>query len=178
MKYLKYALIGLLILIVGYVTINVFLFPVSPLDKVTYSYNNTELEVQYSRPLKKGRLIFGLKSDSALVPFDQYWRTGANFSTDFSVNKDINFGGKELKNGKYWLYTIPNPSSWKVLLNEEDGSFGFFEPDKTKDVLEIEVSSRSLENSIEQFTIDFVENESKLYLRLRWDTTEISIPIE
>ena len=63
-------------------------------------------------------------------------------------------------------------------MNEEDGSFGFFEPDKTKDVLEIEVSSSSLENSIEQFTIDFVENESKLYLRLRWDTTEISIPIE
>ncbi len=63
-------------------------------------------------------------------------------------------------------------------MNEEHGSFGFFEPDKTKDVLEIEVYSSSLENSIEQFTIDFVENESKLYLRLRWDTTEISIPIE
>ena len=178
MRYIKYALVGLLILVVGFITFNVFLFPVSPLDKVTYSYNNTELEVQYSRPYKKGRLIFGLKSDSALVPFNEYWRTGANYSTDFSVSNDIKFGGKELKNGKYWLYTIPNPSSWKVFLNEEDGSFGFFEPDKTKDVLEIEVSSNSLEKSIEQFTIYFVENESKLYLRLKWDTTEISIPIE
>jgi len=178
MKYLKYALIGLFILIVGYVTLNVFLFPTSPLGKASYSYQNNELEVEYSRPFKKGRLIFGLKSDSALVPFNEYWRTGANYSTDFSTSKDINFGGKELKKGKYWLYTIPNKSSWKIFLNKEHGSFGFFEPDKTKDILEIEVPSTSLENPVEQFTIDFFENDSKIFLRLRWDATGISIPIE
>ena len=78
----------------------------------------------------------------------------------------------------YWLYTIPNNNSWKVILNEEHGSFGFFNPDKSKDILEIEVPTSTLENSIEQLTIDFVEKESDLFLRLQWDTTEISISIK
>ena len=58
-------------------------------------------------------------------------------------------------------------------MNEEDGSFGFFEPDKTKDVLEIEVPTNYLENSIEQFTIDFVENESKLHVYIKENIMEI-----
>lgn len=178
MKKILYSILFILLLIIGYFTY-LILNPVSPLKISEYNYNEKDVAfITYSSPSKKDRLIFGSKDEGALVPFDEYWRTGANYSTDFSASKNINFGGKELIAGKYWLYTIPNQSSWKVFLNEEDGSFGFFEPDKTKDVLEIEVSSRSLENSIEQFTIDFVENESKLYLRLRWDTTEISIPIE
>ena len=175
---MKKIILIIAILIVGYGIYNFLQPPKSPRLSSDYTFNSKEYLIEYGSPYKKNRLIFGDKEDGALVPFNEYWRTGANYSTDFSVSKNIKFGGKELKNGKYWLYTIPNPSSWKVFLNEEDGSFGFFEPDKTKDVLEIEVSSNSLENSIEQFTIDFVENESKLHLRLRWDTTEISIPIE
>ena len=178
MKYLKYALIVIILVILGYM-LNIYLSPpLSPLDKVTYNNQDIELEVEYSRPYKKGRLIFGEKSDNALVPFNEYWRTGANYSTDFSVNKEIDFGGEKLPGGKYWLYTIPNNNSWKIILNEEYGSFSFFKPDKSKDILEIEVPTATLENSIEQFTIDFVERESGLYLRLRWDTTEISVSIK
>ena len=178
MKYLKYGLIVIILIFLVY-ALNIYLSPpLSPLDKVTYNSEDIVLEVEYSRPYKKGRLIFGLKSDDALVPYNEYWRTGANYSTDFSVNREIDFGGTKLPKGKYWLYTIPNENSWKVILNEDHGSFGFFNPDKSKDILEIEVPTTILENSLEQFTIDFVEKESVLYLRLRWETTEISVPIK
>ena len=69
MKYLKYPLIIIILIFLGY-ALNIYLSPpLSPLDKVTYTSEDIELEVQYSRPYKKGRLIFGLKSDDALVSF-------------------------------------------------------------------------------------------------------------
>ena len=34
-----------------------------------------------------------------------------------------------------------------------------------------------LENEIEQLTIDFTEEDSSLFLRLRWDKTGLLIPI-
>ena len=44
--------------------------------------------VLYSRPYKKGRLLFGEAKDGALVPYGQYWRLGANESTEitFPIN--------------------------------------------------------------------------------------------
>ena len=74
-KILKF--IGLILLAVvlyiGYLVMN----PVSPLETVTFENDEVTFEVEYSRPFKKDRLIFGNKSDGALVPFDEYWRTGA-----------------------------------------------------------------------------------------------------
>ena len=65
--------------------------PVSPLETVTYNINDKEISITYSRPFKKGRLIFGNESESALVPFDKYWRTGANRHTVINTNSDLNF---------------------------------------------------------------------------------------
>ena len=56
-------------------------FPVSPKETVTYSSEISDFEVVYSRPFKKGRLVFGPEKDGALVPFRNYWRTGANAAT-------------------------------------------------------------------------------------------------
>ena len=72
MKYLKYGLIVIILIFLGY-ALNIYLSPpLSPLDKVTYNSEDIVLEVEYSRPYKKGRLIFGLKSDDALVPYNEY----------------------------------------------------------------------------------------------------------
>ena len=50
--------------------------PKSPLTSVLYSEKGKNITISYSSPSKKGRLIFGTKSESALVQFDKYWRTG------------------------------------------------------------------------------------------------------
>ena len=50
--------------------------PVSPLE--TVSSDDSDVSITYSRPFKNDRLIFGNASDEALVPYENYWRTGAN----------------------------------------------------------------------------------------------------
>ena len=72
-------------------------FPVSPKETVTYSSEISNFEVVYSRPFKKGRLVFGPEKDGALVPFRNYWRTGANAATTFETSNDILFNDQKLK---------------------------------------------------------------------------------
>ena len=155
-------------------------FPVSPKETVNYSSGSSALEVIYSRPYKNGRLIFGSKEEGALVPFRNYWRTGANAATTFETSSEIMFNKEKVKPGKYRLYTVPNVETWKVVLNSEaDKFFAISEPDNSKDILTIKVPSNSkLEESIEQFTIDFSKDSLGLKMNLKWDKTSVSIPIE
>ena len=97
--------------------------PVSPLEKVTFKNNELTFDVEYSRPFKKDRLIFGNKSEGALVPFGEYWRTGANAATNFSINSEITISGIQLMSGKYRLYTVPGEEQWEVFVNSEADTF-------------------------------------------------------
>jgi hypothetical protein len=179
MKYLK-----IIVLIVGVVLGGVVLYvsttpPKSPLDAVTFNSETHDLEVVYSRPYKKGRLIFGSAKDQALVPYEEYWRTGANAATTFMTSSDIIFGGKEVPAGKYRLYSIPRAESWSIFLNTEaEKYFAIMEPDKTKDLLEIQVTTSIIDGPIEQLTFDFSTDSTGVSLNLKWDTTLIPIPIK
>ena len=101
------------------------------------------------------------------------------YIADFKAfNKTYRQGGNILvKKGSYWLHTIPNKDSWKVYLNTEAGTFSYFNPDETKNVAEISVDTYDLIDEIEQLTIDFTEEDSSLFLRLRWDKTGLLVPI-
>ncbi len=155
-------------------------FPVSPKETVTYSSEISDFEVVYSRPFKKGRLVFGSEKDGALVPFRNYWRTGANAATTFETSNDILFNDQKLKAGKYRLYTTPNVETWKIMLNSEaDKFFAISEPDYSKDILVTKVPSKSdLEAPVEQFTINFSQDSTGYKMNLVWDKTMVSIPLK
>ena len=133
----------------------------------------------YSRPYKKDRLIFGLEDDGALVPFGKYWRTGANAATTFETSSDILFNGKELKAGKYALYTFPYENSWTILLgSENDVYFAVSEPKKENVVLKTEVQTKYLDKPLEQFTIEFSKDGAAVNMHLAWDKVSVSVPLK
>jgi hypothetical protein len=74
----------------------------SPEDKSSFNSGDLQISVLYNRPFKKGRVIFG-----ELVPYNKVWRTGANEATVFETNKDLVFGDKTLKAGRYTLVYYP-----------------------------------------------------------------------
>ena len=95
------------------------------------------------------------------------------------TGSDIEFGGKQISAGKYRLYSVPDSKSWLVFLNSEsDKYFAIMDPDKSKDILEIEINSSKTENVVEQLTFAFSNDSTGVSLNLRWDTTLISIPIK
>ena len=180
MKIVAKILLGLLamvIIIASDLLYGTFINPKSPRDTVTLIQEDLTLEVDYSQPFKKDRLIFGNDADGALVPYGTYWRLGANFATTFETNKEISFAGRPLAAGKYRVYAVPEKDHWVITLNSEFGSFGYTEPDYEKDIMSVNIASAKLMTFVEQFTIDFVEGDDSLSLRFRWDTTSVSLPI-
>ncbi|HOY28380.1 MAG TPA: DUF2911 domain-containing protein [Flavobacteriales bacterium] len=141
----------------------------------TFTVGDATIAVDYSRPSKKGRVIFG-----ELVPFGKVWRTGANEATTFEVDKDIRVGGLPLPAGKYTLWTIPQANSWTVIFNSKNYSWGVTyggeaQRDATADVATVEVPVQNLPAVVEQFTIDV--SGAPPALNLQWDQTGVSVPI-
>ncbi|MGD9329451.1 MAG: DUF2911 domain-containing protein [Cyclobacteriaceae bacterium] len=150
----------------------------SPAEKLEYTDGDLILTVEYCRPYKKGRLIFGEKSEGALLPFGEYWRTGANEATEVEFNKDISINGNSLPAGRYRFYTVPGKSDWTIAFNSELGKWGYGEPDYDLDVLVLEIPSIDGSDLIEQFTISATKtSEKRMELILAWDRTKVSIPI-
>lgn len=150
----------------------------SPEDIVVYQEQSLELEVFYNRPYKKEREIFG-----GLVPYDQVWRTGANEATTFSTNQNLLVDGSFLPAGKYTLWTIPGPESWKVIFNSKMYPWGINKDKKPSrepefDTLILEVPVKKMEESLEQFSIFFDKGNEMITLNLAWDQTLISVPIQ
>jgi hypothetical protein len=147
----------------------------SPEDRVTLVSNGLELSVNYSRPFKKGRDIFG-----GLVQHGVVWRTGANEATTFTTNAPIGFGGMMVEPGTYTLWTIPGPDQWKVILNNKQYGWGVSwggvaSREAAHDVATAVVPVETLDAPIEQFTIRFVEEP--LALVLEWDDVRVTVPM-
>ena len=173
-------LLAVVIVIASYILYGTFINPKSPRDTVTITQEDLTLEVDYSQPFKKDRLIFGNDADGALVPYGTYWRLGANFATTFETNKKISFAGRPLAAGKYRVYAVPEEDHWVITLNSEFAGFagfGAIDPDYEKDIMSVNIASAQLMSAVEQFTIDFVEGDDSLSLRFRWDNTSVSLPI-
>ena len=135
----KKILYTLLIILAVFVTYAAYVInnPVSPLE--TVSSDDSDVSITYSRPFKNDRLIFGNASDEALIPYDNYWRTGANRHTYIENNRDLSIDGNTLLPGKYSIYTIPGENEWEVFFNSNVKYFGVSRPNESDDILSVKV---------------------------------------
>jgi hypothetical protein len=151
--------------------------PQSPAGTASFKEQGLDVTVTYSRPYKKGRVIFGPGED-ALQPYGQYWRLGANAATEISFGLPVLFADHPVMAGTYRMYAIPGESVWKVVLNSELGVEGSSEPDHDRDVLSVEVQPITTPFVTEQFTISFNPTENGADMEFNWDSVRITIPIQ
>lgn len=150
----------------------------SPFAVETYQGNDISMKIEYCRPYKKERLLFGSAEDDALQPHGQYWRLGANKATKLTLDTDIKFGGELLTKGSYSLYAFPNEDHWVIGINTESDRSGGSPPDFSKDVARIKVPVIHDVTSLEQFTISMQEEGGHMVLVMQWDKTQVHIPVE
>lgn len=141
----------------------------------TTTVGMTEVSVDYSRPNKRDRVIFG-----NLVPFGKIWRTGANANTTIEFGHDVVVGGQNLKAGKYSVFTRPGENSWEVFFFDETNNWGnSVSEDQLKHAVKTTASVKKLPYTAETFTIsvdDLTYNSAML--KFLWDTTLAELPIE
>jgi hypothetical protein len=180
---MRYIVLGiiLVVLIVGGYLAYTFITTKnhSPADTMVYQDGGFLLTIDYSRPYKKNRLIFGESAAEPLVPYGQYWRTGANEATEIDFNRDVRIDGKEIEAGRYRLYTFPGKESWEIVLNSELGKWGYAEPDYSLDVLRVSVPPIEADSVCEQFLILAEPVQSnQLQINLCWDKTIVPVQVE
>ncbi len=144
----------------------------SPRDTTAQTIGAARLVVDYGRPSKRRREIFG-----SLVPFGALWRTGANEATHFRTDRDLTIGTIRVPRGTYTLWTIPERDGWTLIVNRQTGQWGT-DYDKTRDVGRAKMKISAVNEPVEQFTIAIepMGNGSGM-LTIVWDTTRASIPI-
>lgn len=143
----------------------------SPEAMAQFEQNGFTIQVDYCRPSKKGRVVFG-----GLIPYGEVWRTGANEATTIKFGQNVTMAGQLVKAGTYSLWTIPSQQGWIVIINGETGQWGT-SYDAKSDVLRVPVSTRPLIPPAEQFEITFTPEGNGTDMLLSWDATEAVVPI-
>ncbi len=147
----------------------------SPSQKVEQKVGLSDVTLEYARPSKKGRTIFG-----GLVPYGKLWRTGANKNTTITFSDDVIIGGKDVKAGTYAIFTKPTAKSWQVIFYSDANNWGTPEKwDDSKVAATATAQVFDLPMSVETFTISFddIKNDSA-NLGMIWDQTYVSVPIK
>lgn len=147
----------------------------SPFSRVEQEVGLAKIVVEYSRPTVRGRKIFG-----DLVPFGRIWRVGANESTKFTVDSDIQIMGNELPKGTYALYAFPEKDEWEIVFHKNTSHWGDGrnaynpEDDAFRAKVKPQVSDAFQENFL--ITFDSIDHNS-LSMSWLWENTKISIPM-
>ena len=146
----------------------------SPKQKTEIKIGLTDIVIEYSRPSKREREIFG-----GLVPYGEYWRTGANRSTTISLSQDFIIADKKVKKGKYAIFTIPGTKEWEFVLYSDTDNWDVPEEiDDSKIVAKVKVPSQALASPKEVFTIEIVDfTNYEFSLNIAWDQTMVTVPI-
>ena len=136
-------------------------------DTARASVGGTEVWVDYGRPLKRGREIFG-----NVVPWNAVWRTGANAATQLNTSTDLVIGGATVPAGKYTLWTLPTSSGWKLIVNKQTGQWGT-EYHAEQDLVRVDAKVETLAAPVEELVIAFEPG----VLTVTWDKTRVSVPV-
>lgn len=144
-------------------------------DTARLMLGGAEIVIDYGRPAKRGRVIFG-----DLVPWDAVWRTGANAATVLRIATPIVMEGVTVPAGSYSLWTIPSRRGWKLVLNRQTKNAAGrplwgTEYDPTQDFLRLDLATRTLDQPVERFTIALEPTGAGGLLSLSWDTTAAAI---
>jgi len=129
------------------------------------------ITVEYGRPILRGRTnIFGAGADYGKAVNDggPVWRAGANQTTRLRTEVPLAFeGGKRLAAGEYSLFVDLKPGAWTLIVSSQPfqqkydpgnktDTFGGYNYDPKQDVLRVPMKLSKTADSIDQFTIQFV----------------------
>lgn len=105
-------------------------------DSAVAKIGDATVSIDYGRPAKRGRVIWG-----KLVPFDTVWRLGANNPTILKTDKNLDVGGVAIPAGSYSLWLVPSAKEQSYLLvnKQTQGWVGVPMHDATQDLVKVPV---------------------------------------
>jgi hypothetical protein len=143
----------------------------SPRDTSRASLGATTISVEYSRPSRRGRTIWG-----DVVPWGRVWRLGADVATHVQFSGDVRIGDADVAAGRYTLWMLPVESGESQLIVSKAVNVFGTQYNPANDLVRIPLR-RDNEPSAsrqERLTIDVSDGR----LRVRWSDISWSVPIQ
>src|SRR4029453_13581226 len=133
----------------------------------------TDVEVDYSRPNKNDREIFG-----GLVPYGKLWRTGANAVTKIKFSKGVTLGGKEIPAGEYALFRNPTANECATILSKDAKVQSPADYKQENDAARLTAKPEPNPVTIETFTIGLADVKgASATLNFLWDKTRVPVKL-
>ncbi len=145
----------------------------SPPAQAKVVFGSKTVTIDYGAPSMRGRKIFG-----GILPYDHWWRTGANKATTLKTDINLKIGDLGVPAGTYTLYTIPSEHGWTLIVNKQTGQWGT-EYDETQDLGRVKMSEGVMpSNPVETFQIKFEHTKDlATELHLLWETTNVYVSV-
>ena len=149
-----------------------------PLEKVSKSQAaavsqriaNTEVTVTYSRPVARGRELFG-----KLVPYDVVWNPGADQASAVSFSRDVQVNDRALPAGKYSVWAIPRAGNWTIIFSKAGDTYHTPYPGEDQDAIRLDVRPEAGPHmEALSFYFPLVEGKDAV-MRLHWG--EVMVPL-
>lgn len=142
-------------------------------DTTTALINNKKIEIDYWRPYRRGREIFG-----SVVPWGKAWRTGANNATQLRTEARLKIGGVEIEVGKYGIWTTPDPQHWELIINKNATAWGT-DYNQSADVCKVPMKVTRLTAPVEILKISLVPiDDDSVSFVVEWDLYSASVVID
>jgi tetratricopeptide (TPR) repeat protein len=133
----------------------------------------TDVEIDYSRPNKNNREIFG-----GVVPFGKLWRTGANAPTRIRFSGAVKLNEKEIPAGEYALFTIPTADEWTIILSKDAKVQSAADYKEENDAARFTATPIVMSTPAETFAIGLTDVKSATAtLYLEWDQTRVPVKL-
>ncbi len=142
----------------------------SPRDVVIAGIAGSRISIEYGRPSKRGRVIWG-----TLVPWGRWWMPGADEGTTFTTSKDLTFGTLAVPAGDYTIYTQPSDGHFQLIINRETGLFHTAYRSE-RDLGRVEMKQTPTATPVEQLTFAVEPSEGGGVLKMTWDDREYAAP--
>jgi hypothetical protein len=139
----------------------------SPHETVEWTVGAAKVTVTYGRPSLKGRKVL-----EEVAPAGKIWRTGADAATTLTTDKPLMIGSLMIPAGTHTVYTIPDATSWKLVVSKQTGQWGT-EYNADRDLGRTDLKVEKLPQPAEQLTIGLANNT----LTIDWGTTRASAPV-
>lgn len=170
----RITIVVLLVSFVGLAQAQLNIPPASPDAEFKQQIGFGEVEVKYSRPSARGRVIFG-----GLEPYGQMWRTGAHDATTIRFSEAVKLNGNDIPAGTYSLFTIPNQNEWTIIINKIAEMHGTSDYAQEQDLVRFAAKPEKSARYYETFTIevnDLSKDEAGLFLL--WENTQVKLTIK
>jgi pimeloyl-ACP methyl ester carboxylesterase len=141
-------------------------------DVVMAEIGGARLAIEYGRPSKRGRVIWG-----TLVPWSGHWMPGADESTTLTTSAPLTIGGLAVPAGDYTIYTVPADGAFKLVINKEIFQFHtVYHADQ--DLGRVDMTMTKTETPIELVTFSLASTSATAgTLKLGWDDREYSVTV-